>query len=382
VLNRAQQEGVAPAADYAGTTWAYDYTTQPTTAQRADALNYKISGWRYLFANQNLAGASADEAYILKSQLASGYPAAIAMKVYPSLGTYSGGVYNETSTGVYRGLHSVLAIGYDASGLLIENSWGDTWGDQGYFRMSWATVGREVYMAEVIDGLVPHQAAGDTTPPTVTAPVQHMYAGTQLSLYGAPVTISWSGSDDSGSVAGFDLFASTNGGAWTQQTLAQAGATSVAYSLASGTSYRFAVRSRDATGNASEWAYGPSFSVADFQEDSGYVSYTGKWTYAAYSQADGGEIAVSGTATASASFTFIGRNVAWSGTMATNRGQADIYVDGSFQFTQDLYSASTKPKTLAVVGNWSTSAQHTIEIVVVGTAGRPSVDVDSFILLG
>jgi hypothetical protein len=380
VMKIAEQQGVAPAADYSSTNWAYDYKHLPTATQQADAQKYKIAGWRYLFANQNGGGATADEIYGLKSQLASGYPAAIAFNVYDSLYRYTGGVYRDTSS-TFSGRHSVLALGYDSSGLLIENSWGSSWGDHGYLHMSWAAVGKDVYMAEVIDGFVPRQSAGDTTAPTATAPVQRMAAGDQMNSYGVPVTVSWTGADNSGSIAGFDLFASTDGGEWTQQTLAQANATRVTYALAPGSTYRFAVRSRDAAGNASEWQYGPSFSVGNYQEDSGYVGYSGTWNYASFGSADHGQLAVSATPNSAASFTFTGRNVAWIATMAANRGQAYVYVDGAYKFTQDLYSSTTKARSLAVVGNWSTSAQHTITVVVVGTSGRPTVDVDSFILL-
>ena len=66
---------------------------------------------------------------------------------------------------------------------------------------------------------------------------------------------------------------------------------------------------------------------------------------------------------------------------STNRGKADVYVDGAFVQTVDLYSATTTAQAIVFRRNWTTSGAHTIEIRVQGTAGRPKVDVDAFIRL-
>ena len=381
VLNIAYNQGVDTAADY-GSGWATDYTTQPSYSQKANAGRFKISGWRDLFINGSATGASADEIYSMKSQLAAGFPVAIAMNVYDSLYAFHGsGSYTDSASAAWSGRHEVLAVGYDSSGLLIQNSWGTAWGDNGFFRLSWAGVARDVYMADVINGFVPPQSQGDTTAPTATAPAQTMAYGDKMNSNGVPVTVSWSGSDDTG-VTGYDFYASTNGGSWTQQTLPNATATSITYTLAPGSSYRFAVRSRDAAGNVSPWMYGSTFTVADHSEVDNAASYTGNWNVYPWASADGGQLAVSATAGDTVSFTFTGSNIAWVGTGATNRGEANVYLDGQYQFTVDEYAASTAARSLVVVGNWSTVAQHTLTLEVVGTSGRPSVDVDSFIVLG
>src|SRR5207244_1196303 len=55
-------------------------------------------------------------------------------------------------TGPIRGYHEVLALGYDASGVLIENSWGTTFGDNGFARLSWRVIENDVAGAYTIDG--------------------------------------------------------------------------------------------------------------------------------------------------------------------------------------------------------------------------------------
>ena len=381
VLNIALNQGVDTAAHY-GSGWAYDYVTKPNDSQRANAANYKISGWRTLYSNKDLTGSTNAEAYSLRAQLASGYPAIIGMKVYQPLRTFHGsGYYTDPAGAVYSGLHEVLAVGYDSQGLLIQNSWGTAWGDNGFFRLSWAAVGADVMDAHTITGFVPAQSQSDSTSPTATAPVQQVKVGDTLNANGVPVTVSWSGSDNTG-VSAYDFFASTNGGAWTQQTLPNANATSITYSLTPGNSYRFAVRSRDAAGNVSPWMYGSTFTVGDYQETSSAFNYNGSWNTYGWSLADAGQLALSNTANDWFSFTFTGSNVAWVGTKAANRGEAYVWLDGNYVGTADEYAASTAAKSLIVVGNWDTVAQHTITVQVVGTSGRPDVDVDSFVVLG
>jgi hypothetical protein len=41
---------------------------------------------------------------------------------------------------------------------------------------------------------------------------------------------------------------------------------------------------------------------------------------------------------------------------------------------------TTKKQTIVWASSWSTSAKRTITIKVLGTAGRPRVDVDGFIV--
>lgn len=390
VLNIAKK-GVDSAADYPG--WNDDFTTQPTAAQRANATKYRIASWHEVI-NSNSSGAQKKAA--IEAQLASGYPMVIGMDLYMSFPMYQGGVYTDTTT-ERDGEHEMLVLGYNASGVLIENSWGtgnnagyQPFGTKtvafgksrpGYAWISWATVEKDVVEADVISGLV--QPSQDTTPPTATAPVQRFVAGSSVGSNGVPVRISWSGSDNSGKVVSYDLWASTNGQPWTQQALSPANATSVTFALRPGSTYRFAVRARDAAGNVSAWEYGPSFGVGNFQETSSYVHYSGTgWKYVAWAPGEGGQVAVSSTAGDWVSFTFTGRNVAWVSAQGSSQGKAYVYLDGTYRFTMDLYSTTTLAQTLVVTGNFTSVGTHTLSIEVVGTSGRPNVSVDSFAILG
>lgn len=83
-------------------------------------------------------------------------PVTVAINVVNSLYSYSSGLYPAASCGtpVQDNInHAVLAVGYSITGdstsnnkpyILIKNSWGNTWGEAGYFKLeipSWTDVG-------------------------------------------------------------------------------------------------------------------------------------------------------------------------------------------------------------------------------------------------
>lgn len=220
----------------------------------------------------------------------------------------------------------------------------------------------------------------DTTAPTVSKPASSVPPGYSVSAT-VPVSTTWSGNDASG-ISAYAVYLQTNGGSWVQQTTATPTTAGITLSLTPGSTYLFAVAAKDGAGNWSQYSYGPTFGVGMWQENSGYVSYSTGWTASAWTSASGGYLDLSATAGASASFTFAGRNVAWIGTKSTNRGQAYIYLDGTYVKTVDLYAAATQARVVLASYVWPTSGTHTMKVVVVGTSGRPSVDVDAFVRLG
>ena len=70
-------------------------------------------------------------------------------------------------------------------------------------------------------------------------------------------------------------------------------------------------------------------------------------------------------------------------TKAASRGQARIYLDGSTTpaATIDTYVATTAYQAQVWAWTWSGSGAHTVKVAVVGTAGRPRVDLDAISVL-
>jgi hypothetical protein len=139
----------------------YDWRSQPTAAERANAAHYKIKAWHSVFMGANQSG-TIDA---LKHALAAQKPVAVTMAVrngFDTLGSAPSAVDDDISSSI-RGYHEVLALGYDASGLLIQNSWGTGWANGGFGRLSWRVVQYDLWEGNTIDGFAA------PAPPRVTS---------------------------------------------------------------------------------------------------------------------------------------------------------------------------------------------------------------------
>lgn len=126
-----QKLGCAPEPD-----WPYDismYSERPPEKSFADAALFKIH--EYHRVTHLLA---------LKAALAEGYPVVLGMMIYESFESdevAANGIVSLPKRGEqFLGGHAVLAVGYRddpnhrGQGYVVcRNSWGEHWGDKGYF---------------------------------------------------------------------------------------------------------------------------------------------------------------------------------------------------------------------------------------------------------
>jgi serine protease len=221
----------------------------------------------------------------------------------------------------------------------------------------------------------------DQTAPSIAAPQAVTAVGYQVTRGdGVPTTISWKASDASG-IARYAVKVSTDGRAWTDVTLASATTRSVTLNLISGHTYRFTVNARDGAGNWGAWASGPTIKPIDYSDSSKYIGYAGTWYRAAWKPAEAGSVTVASKRGATASFTFTGRGIAWIASQGTTRGQADVWLDGSYVGRVNLYRKASAGRMVAFSTLVSTGTRHTLQVVAVGTAGHPKIDVDGFVLM-
>jgi len=216
----------------------------------------------------------------------------------------------------------------------------------------------------------------DTAAPTATAPKQALSSGVGLSSGRLPIRLTWTGSDALSGIASYEVARQTDGGAWSTPTTLIG--TSQTPTLSSGHTYRFRVRAVDKAGNVSGWQYGTTFRLSGYSEATGAARYAGSWSSVASTAYWGGKTKAASAAGANVKFTFTGRSIAWVTLKAPARGKANIYVNGTFQGTVDLYASSWQGQRIAWAKTWTTSATRTLEIRVLGTSGRPRVDVDGF----
>ena len=118
--------------------------------------------------------------------------------------------------------------------------------------------------------------------------------------------------------------------------------------------------------------------TSTYGEASSRISYSGTWSYAYSSRYQGGRIKWSRRAGAKAVFAFSGVAVYWYGPTGATRGQARVYLDGTYVKTVSMYSSSYVARKLLYSASFSSNHTGHLKIVVVGTAGHPIVAIDSF----
>jgi hypothetical protein len=151
-LQIEKDQGIDTLADY--TPGNYDYTTQPTAAQRANAAKYKISSYDILPLDGNLKTA-------VETAVSQGYAVVIGFSLRQSYNsvTAANDVYNpgDDGTDPVSGGHAIVVVGYDSTGIKFENSWGSGWGAAGFATAPWSFVtSSDVGSVYVMHKLVTH----------------------------------------------------------------------------------------------------------------------------------------------------------------------------------------------------------------------------------
>jgi hypothetical protein len=146
----------------------YDWQDQPTAAERANAANYKAATETVLFSTATAPGSAAD--LQIEQSVAAFHPVALTIPVYSAFDRLSSGNSSLDASQVdpanFRGLHEVLIVGYDATGVTIQNSWGTSWGNAGFAHLNWNFVEQYAREATTTTGLLPSPSPQVPSAPT------------------------------------------------------------------------------------------------------------------------------------------------------------------------------------------------------------------------
>jgi uncharacterized protein with LGFP repeats len=209
----------------------------------------------------------------------------------------------------------------------------------------------------------------ETTAPTfITSPKLSLRTGT-VNTTAVPVSLGWKATDNA-ALRYVKLLSPTT---------ATFGPTTTSSSRTakSGTATTWSMRAYDYAGNYRTSS--PSYTPVILQETSAVKS--GSWTTRSSTSYLGGKSYSSGSKGASLTWTFTGRSASWVVSRASGSGQAYVYVDGIKVTTVDLKSSTTLYGQAIWTKTWSSSAKHTVKIVVVGTSGRPTITTDGLVYI-
>ncbi|HEX7347494.1 MAG TPA: hypothetical protein VF253_11935, partial [Candidatus Limnocylindrales bacterium] len=219
----------------------------------------------------------------------------------------------------------------------------------------------------------------DTTRPVAPAAVSYSLSGD--GRQGIPIKLAWTAGTDNKGVQGYRIYKQVNGGAVTTSDVPATPLFSFVELPKSVANYKFCVRTIDTANLVSLTGRCVAFNTAAYSESSGALKYSSGWGLASSTVYVGGKAKYSKTAGRSVSFTFTGNRFAWLSRVASTNGSAKVYVDGVLSKTVSLYGTTAVNQKVAYSKSWSSIGTHTIRIVVVGTAGHPTVVVDQLYVL-
>lgn len=136
----------------------YDYTTPPSASEISAASANKTTPAHWLYVN-NAGNVGLAARTSIETAISAKHPVALQIPIYDAL--YNLSPRNSILRGSdiaagaknYGG-HAVLVLGYDSTGVLIQNQWGTGWGDGGYATLDWDFVQRYSTNASWIYGFL------------------------------------------------------------------------------------------------------------------------------------------------------------------------------------------------------------------------------------
>ena len=215
--------------------------------------------------------------------------------------------------------------------------------------------------------------------PTAMPPCTFRFDTGSIIGSGISTTVSWPAATNPTTGMKYVVWRRRDGSSWS--TIATQSGRAVRQTLAFGTAYKFATRTRTAGGLLGPIAYGQYVEPTLYQESTSAARYSGRWLTSSSSTYSGGKVRMSTQSGAYVEFRRSAMTIAVVGRRGPSSGKARIYVDGVLTATIDLYRSSIRSRTVLFSKSWTTVAPHTIRVVVLGTAGRPRVDIDGFAIL-
>jgi hypothetical protein len=146
-----------------------------------------------------------------------------------------------------------------------------------------------------------------------------------------------------------------------------------------GTPTRYQLFARDGAGNLGKGAIGPTITATLLQDGTAIAKYSGTWSTVNLSSASNGRLHRSSSGGAAVTFTTSARAIAVVGRRGPLNGRAKVYVDGVYRSTIDLDRSTWQSKVVVFNTSWTSTATHSVKVVVIGGTGR--VDIDAFVFL-
>ncbi|HVF06524.1 MAG TPA: hypothetical protein VNA20_16915 [Frankiaceae bacterium] len=170
-------------------------------------------------------------------------------------------------------------------------------------------------------------------------------------------------------------------GTWTAAPVYGAARTTTVGALdfqgAQGQTYYFRARATDGYGNFTAWAATPSVAYIPFDDTASVMSYSGAWAAGTSASRYLGTYRASSLKGSSVTVRVHGGKLVVRGDRCSSCGAFAVYEDGVYRKTIDTYATTSRVRQTLYTGGGSAIRPRTLRLVVVGTAGRSRVSIDS-----
>lgn len=214
-------------------------------------------------------------------------------------------------------------------------------------------------------------------PPKVSKPTVRLSTTSTVPSSGQPVVVGWGLASTADGLSKYELQWQQDGGTWKSVKLPSSKSTSVGLTVSTSVTHAFRVRATDRSGRVGPWNSIGAQSMWRVSDGSSYLHWAGTWSLASKSSYLEGKLHASTDTDATVSLTFSGTGIAWVSPTGSGLGQGQVSIDGVYVKTVDLAAMSSASRKIVFATSLS-NGSHTIRIRVVGTSGRPKVDVDGF----
>jgi hypothetical protein len=227
------------------------------------------------------------------------------------------------------------------------------------------------------------QIVVENDPPVAHAPVAKPAYGYALSTAGAPLRVSWPAATDASSpIAGYEVQTSVSAGPWSASRAYPGTTTAALWYGKLGAGHRFRVRARDAVGNWSEWATGPSLPLGVVDDRATAVHWSSAWYRMSTTWAHRGTLTRSTANGARMDVRVNARTIALVAPTGPTSGWLRIYVDGVYQGQISLYSAKAATRKVLWVKTFAVGGHKLLELRSVRTQTRYRTDLDAILITG
>lgn len=145
--------------------------------------------------------------------------------------------------------------------------------------------------------------------------------------------------------------------------------------------YRFRVRATSEAAGTGPWSDSLDAVFLRYQDGHRAVDLEGSWSAASSPAYSDGRVRYSKQGGSTMTLRFHGRAVAVRAPIGPTRGQVLVIVDGTAVTRLDLGARDFVGSVVVFERSWATAGNHSIQLRVVGTPGRPVVAIDAFDVL-